>query len=96
MEINRAVSGALTSAKATTGLSLYEQATGQKLAVAGSTKAKRVIENPDGKLDGNDFLKLFLESLKHQDPTSPVETKDMMAQTAQLTTVETNVAIKKH
>ncbi len=60
-----------------------------------SSKANRIIENPDGKLDGDDFLKLFLESLKHQDPTSPVETKDMMAQTAQLTTVETNVANKK-
>ena len=55
----------------------------------------RTVENPDGKLDGDDFLKLFLESLKYQDPTSPVETKDMMAQTAQLTTVETNVANKK-
>ena len=60
-----------------------------------STKSARIVENPDGKLDGDDFLKLFLESLKHQDPTSPVETKDMMAQTAQLTTVETNVANKK-
>ena len=58
-------------------------------------KVQRTAENPKGKLDGNDFLKLFLESLKHQDPTSPVETKDMMAQTAQLTTVETNVANKK-
>ena len=60
-----------------------------------ASKAKRVIENPAGKLDGKDFLKLFLESLKSQDPTSPVETKDMMIQTAQLTTVETNVANKK-
>lgn len=58
-------------------------------------KEDRVVENPNGKLDGDDFLKLFLESLKHQDPTSPVETKDMMVQTAQLTTVETNVANRK-
>ena len=58
-------------------------------------KPKREIDNPRGQLGGDDFLKLFLESLKFQDPTSPVETKDMMVQTAQLTTVETNVANKK-
>jgi flagellar basal-body rod modification protein FlgD len=67
----------------------------EKFVSLKETKIKKVIENPKGKLDGNDFIKLFLESLKSQDPTSPVETKDMMVQTAQLTTVETNIANKE-
>jgi len=62
---------------------------------AGQAKKEKQIDNPKGNLDGDDFLKLFLETLKYQDPTAPMKTQDMMIQTAQLTTVETNVANKK-
>lgn len=39
-------------------------------------------------LDKNAFMKLFLEQLKNQDPTSPMETDKIITQTAQLTQVE--------
>lgn len=42
----------------------------------------------NGIMQKDDFLKLFLASLQYQDPMSPMETKDMMAQMSQLTMVE--------
>lgn len=44
--------------------------------------------NERGIMNKDDFLKLFLASLQYQDPMSPMETKDMMAQMSQLTMVE--------
>lgn len=40
------------------------------------------------RLDNDAFMRLFLEQLKNQDPTSPMETDKIIAQTAQLTQVE--------
>ncbi|MGX3011280.1 flagellar hook assembly protein FlgD [Helicobacter sp. 23-1044] len=40
------------------------------------------------KLDNTAFMRLFLEQLKNQDPTSPMETDKIITQTAQLTQVE--------
>lgn len=40
------------------------------------------------KLDHDAFMKLFLEQLKNQDPTAPMETDKIITQTAQLTQVE--------
>lgn len=45
-------------------------------------------EDGGAKLDKDDFLKLLMTSLKYQDPMSPMENTEMMAQMAQLTTVE--------
>lgn len=39
-------------------------------------------------LDNEAFMKLFLEQLKNQDPTAPMETDKIITQTAQLTQVE--------
>lgn len=39
-------------------------------------------------MDKDDFLRLFLSSLQFQDPTSPMETQDMMSQMAQLSLME--------
>ena len=39
-------------------------------------------------LDNDAFMKLFLEQLKNQDPTAPMETDKIITQTAQLTQVE--------
>lgn len=46
-------------------------------------------------LDKDAFMKLFLEQLKNQDPTSPMETDKIITQTAQLTQVEMQEENKK-
>lgn len=45
-------------------------------------------KNDPHKLDNTAFMRLFLEQLKNQDPTSPMETDKIITQTAQLTQVE--------
>ncbi len=44
--------------------------------------------NPDGILGKDDFLKLLLVELEHQDPTSPMDSEKILAQTSQLATLE--------
>ncbi|QIK84302.1 flagellar hook assembly protein FlgD [Sanguibacter sp. HDW7] len=39
-------------------------------------------------LDGESFLKLLVAQLRYQDPSSPMDTNQMMAQTSQLASVE--------
>ncbi|WP_120947779.1 flagellar hook assembly protein FlgD [Helicobacter mehlei] len=46
-------------------------------------------------LDKDAFMKLFLEQLKNQDPTAPMETDKIISQTAQLTQVEMQEENKK-
>ena len=48
------------------------------------------VYNPDSQLDKDAFMKLFLEELKMQDPTEPMDTEKMLEQTAQLATMEMN------
>jgi flagellar basal-body rod modification protein FlgD len=50
--------------------------------------------NPKSLLDKDDFLKLFVTQLQHQDPMSPMDNDQMVAQMSQLSTVEqlTNMA----
>lgn len=45
-------------------------------------------------LSNEAFMRLFLEQLKNQDPTSPMETQDILTQTAQLTQVEMQEKMK--
>ncbi len=58
--------------------------TGQDIAQAEKKKNQRNINQ----LDNDAFMKLFLEQLKNQDPTAPMETDKIITQTAQLTQVE--------
>lgn len=44
--------------------------------------------SPIGALSADAFLNLFVTQLKHQDPTNPADPSQMMAQLAQLTTVQ--------
>jgi flagellar basal-body rod modification protein FlgD len=41
-------------------------------------------------LSNDDFLKLILTELKYQDPTKPMDTKAMIDQTMQMSTIEAN------
>ena len=50
--------------------------------------------NPNSELKSDDFMKLFLTELQYQDPTAPMETKDMLEQTSQLTQLQTNQDLK--
>ena len=58
--------------------------TGQDIAQAEKKKNQRNINQ----LDNDAFMKLFLEQLKNQDPTAPMETDKIITQTAQRTQVE--------
>ncbi|NLQ17529.1 flagellar biosynthesis protein FlgD [Marinomonas sp. M1K-6] len=61
-----------------------------------SAKAKSGIEKPEALkkeeaaalADQNVFLKLYIEQLKGQDPTSPQDTNDMVAQMSQFSSLE--------
>jgi len=57
---------------------------------SGSTSAT----NPNAALDKDGFLKLFVAQLRHQDPTSPMDTNDSMQQMSSFSMVEqiTNMA----
>ena len=61
---------------------------------ATKTTSSDIISNPKGELTSDDFMKLFLTELQYQDPTSPMETKDMLEQTSQLTQLKTNDDLK--
>ncbi len=50
---------------------------------------------PKGTMDKDDFLKLYLEQLKNQDPMDPMDTNEMSAQMAQFSTVEQLVMSNK-
>jgi flagellar basal-body rod modification protein FlgD len=50
--------------------------------------------NPNATLDKDGFLKLFIAQLQHQDPSSPMDTNESMAQMSSFSMVEqiTNMA----
>ena len=55
--------------------------------------------NPKSVLGKDDFMKLLLAELQHQDPTSPMDSDKILNQTAQLAQLEsqekTNTALEK-
>lgn len=53
-----------------------------------SKPANSIPTNPKSKLDKDAFLKLLIEQLKRQDPSSPMDTDKILSQTADLTVVE--------
>jgi flagellar basal-body rod modification protein FlgD len=57
-----------------------------------TTPQSQAPNGPD--LDKNDFLKLLVTQLQHQDPLNPVDDKEFMGQMAQFSSLEqmTNVA----
>jgi flagellar basal-body rod modification protein FlgD len=59
-----------------------------KLDVDSFNKSIKVGKAGSTSLDQNDFLKILITQLQHQDPTSPVEDKDFIAQMAQFSSLE--------
>jgi len=43
----------------------------------------------------DDFLKLLISELQHQDPTNPMSNQDMMAQISQIQQIESNTKLTK-
>ncbi len=58
----------------------------QQTLVAGEDTSFR--NSPKGELGRDDFLKLLVTQLKHQDPLSPMESADFTAQLAQFSSLE--------
>ncbi|PAF48313.1 flagellar basal body rod modification protein [Helicobacter sp. 12S02232-10] len=67
------------------------EVTGSKAAAQKKTEQPKIANG----LDKDAFMKLFLEQLKNQDPTAPMETDKIITQTAQLTQVEMQEENKK-
>jgi flagellar basal-body rod modification protein FlgD len=63
-------------------------------ATTGTTSSGKPLVNPGSLLDKDDFLKLFVTQLQHQDPMAPMDNDQMVAQMSQLSSVEqmTNLA----
>lgn len=61
---------------------------------AATTSAASATPAEDGTtLDSEAFLQLLVAQLRYQDPTSPMDTTQLMAQTTQMTSVEQLVAL---
>jgi flagellar basal-body rod modification protein FlgD len=57
-------------------------------AAATKGTADGAVSNPNASMDKDGFLKLFVAQLTHQDPTSPMDTNDSIAQMASFSMVE--------
>lgn len=51
--------------------------------------------NPNARISQEAFMRLLLEELKHQDPTSPMDSDKMLTQTSQLAALETQEKTNK-
>jgi len=60
------------------------------LTKTATASEKDYIYNPNGQLDKDAFMQLFLKELELQDPTDPMDTDKMLEQTAYLSTMEMN------
>lgn len=59
-----------------------------KLITDNTTTASKPTSNGPKPLGQDEFLKLLVTQLQHQDPLSPLENQDFIAQTAQFTQLE--------
>ena len=62
-------------------------ALGENLATAGAVSTATVVED-NTVLGKDDFMKLLLVELQHQDPTEPMDSEKILSQTSQLATLE--------
>ncbi|MGE4317460.1 MAG: flagellar hook assembly protein FlgD [Deferribacterales bacterium] len=59
-------------------------------------KSKLDVDNNHGTMTQEDFLALFITQLQNQDPTEPLDTSDMMDQTATFTQIETMTTMSEN
>lgn len=62
-------------------------ALGENLATAGAVNTSTAVEDKTV-LGKDDFMKLLLVELQHQDPTEPMDSEKILSQTSQLATLE--------
>jgi len=62
-------------------------ATGENAATASAVQTSAIAKDKS-RLGKDDFMKLFLTELQYQDPTAPMDTEKILAQTSQLATIE--------
>lgn len=75
------------------------QSLGEKLnsiANPGGKNPLRQVRKADNTLDKDDFLKLMLTQMKHQDPMNPLQSHEMAAQLAQFTSLEQLYNVNKN
>ena len=60
---------------------------GENLATAGAVATNNIVED-NTVLGKDDFMKLLLVELQHQDPTEPMDSEKILSQTSQLATLE--------
>lgn len=60
-----------------------------------TTIEQNAVREVSNELGGDDFMKLFITQLRYQDPTSPMDTNQMLAQVTQLATMEGLTNIQK-
>jgi flagellar basal-body rod modification protein FlgD len=63
-------------------------ATSTTHTAAAKGTADGAVSNPKASMDKDGFLKLFVAQLTHQDPTSPMDTNESIAQMASFSMVE--------
>lgn len=64
-------------------------------ASAGTASAATTAAATPGTLDKEAFLKLLVAQLRNQDPSKPMDSSELMAQTTQLSTMEQLTALTK-
>lgn len=64
-----------------------------RTAATGATTSGGTTAKDGSTLDSEAFLQLLVAQLRYQDPTSPMDTTQLMAQTTQMTSVEQLVAL---
>ncbi|WBM80109.1 flagellar hook capping protein [Cryobacterium breve] len=68
-------------------------ATGAAAATAGVYSASTATRTPSQTLDSEAFMKLLVTQLKNQDPSSPMDSNQMISQTTQLSMMEKLTAL---
>ncbi|MBX7490105.1 flagellar hook assembly protein FlgD [Helicobacter turcicus] len=92
---NNTQSGNTTQTESSTNSANNTQSENKTSNALGDKPIPNKNKEDNGSLSNEAFMRLFLEQLKNQDPTAPMETQEILTQTAQLTQVEAQEKMKK-